>query len=176
MPMSLTTNTLIDSVVQVRTPMQARELLTCPVVAVHRETSVAKIAKTMVDHRVGCVLVVDRQGKLCGIVTQSDFGDDQHCAPFSMELLLHMFSRATVPEHVEGVRQQARDTIAEKIMVTEVITAAEDSPVDEIARNMLRYDIDHIPIVRDGVPVGVVARHDFLRILADDTKRKSGIP
>jgi CBS domain-containing protein len=121
----------------------------------------------MVDHRVGCVPVVDSEGKLCGIVTQSDFGGDQYGVPYSMELLLEIVSGATPPERIGDLRRQARDTTAEQIMVTEVITAVEDTPVEEIARHMLRYDIDHIPIVRDGVPVGLVARHDFLRMLAD---------
>ncbi len=39
-----------------------------------------------------------------------------------------------------------------------------------MARLMLRYDIDHIPIVRDDVPVGIVARHDFLRLIAEESK------
>ena len=51
-------------------------------------------------------------------------------------------------------------------MITSVITAAEDTPVEEVVRQMLRCDIDHIPVVRDGVPIGIVARHDFLRMIA----------
>jgi CBS domain-containing protein len=35
---------------------------------------------------------------------------------------------------------------------------------------MDRYDIDHIPIVRDGRPIGMVARHDFLRMIARGAK------
>ena len=34
---------------------------------------------------------------------------------------------------------------------------------------MLRYDIDHIPVLRDGVPVGLVSRHDFLRMIAEES-------
>ena len=146
--------------------MRARELLTRPVVTVCTETSVAEIARAMVEHRVGCVLVVDGHGKLRGIITQTDFGGDQHGAPFSMELLLQMFSRSMPAGEIDKVRRQAQGTTAGTIMVTEVITAEEDTPVEEIARSMLRYDIDHIPVVRDGVPVGLVARHDFLRMVA----------
>jgi CBS domain-containing protein len=140
--------------------------MTCPVINVDPDTCVAEIARVMVEHRVGCVPVVDQEGKLCGIVTQSDFGGDQFGVPYSMELLLEIVSGSSPPERIDGLRQQAKDITVKQIMVTEVITAAEDTPVDEIARNMLRYDIDHVPIVRDGVPIGLVARHDFLRMLA----------
>jgi len=150
--------------------MRARELMTCPVVTVGRESSVAEVAKTMVDQRVGCVLVVDPRGKLSGIVTQTDFAGDQHGVPFSMEALLQMFSRSMPSEALKRIREQTRGTIVEQIMVTEVITGTEETPLEEMARLMLRYDIDHIPVVRDGVPVGIVARHDFLRMIAGEAK------
>ena len=119
-------------------PMRAEELLTQPVVTVRGETSVAEIAKAMVDNRVGCVLVVDHRGKLRGIVTQTNFGGDEHGVPFSMELLLQMFSRSMSTGEIEKARQEAWASTAEEIMVTDVITAAEDTPVEEIARKMLR--------------------------------------
>ncbi|MBV8077098.1 MAG: CBS domain-containing protein [Planctomycetaceae bacterium] len=34
-----------------------------------------------------------------------------------------------------------------------------------MAKQMLRYDIDHIPVVREVVPVGIVSRHDLLRMI-----------
>lgn len=145
--------------------MKAREMMTKPVVTVRRETSVAEAAKAMVDHRAGCVLVVDSHGRLRGIVTQTDFGGDQHGVPFSMEILLQMFSRSMPPKELETVRATARATMVEQIMVTDVTTATEETPLEEIARLMLRYDIDHIPIVQDGVPVGIVGRHDYLRLI-----------
>jgi CBS domain-containing protein len=150
--------------------MRARDMMTQPVVTVRRETRVAEVARAMVDHRVGCVLVVDLHGKLRGIVTQTDFAGDQHGVPFSMEALLQKFSRSMHPKALEQIRGEARSTMVEQIMVTEVITGTEDTPLEEIARLMLRYDIDHIPVVRDGVPVGIVARHDFLGLIAEEAK------
>jgi len=152
--------------------MKACEMMTQPVVTVRRETSAADATRAMVDHRAGCVLVVDLHGKLRGIVTQSDFAGDQHGVPFSMEALLQMFSRSMPSGLLELARADARITSVERIMVTDVITGTEDTPLEEMARLMLRYDIDHIPVVRDGVPVGIVARHDFLRLIAEDAKPK----
>jgi CBS domain-containing protein len=146
--------------------MRAHEFMSRPAVAVEPKTCVADVASLMADARVGCVVVVDSEGRLCGIVTQTDFGGDQHGAPFSMEMLLQVFSRAMPPEQIEKVRKEAQCKTAEEIMVTEVITGSLDTPAQEMARLMLRYDIDHIPIVRDGIPVGIVARHDYLRMIA----------
>ncbi len=150
--------------------MRARDMMTQPVVTVRQDSSLAETARAMVDQKAGCVLVVDLQGKLCGIVTQTDFSPDQHGVPFSMEALLQKFSRSLPLEALEQFRKEARETRVKQIMVTEVITGAEETPLEEMARLMLRYDIDHIPVVRDGVPVGMVARHDFLRLIADEAK------
>lgn len=34
------------------------------------------------------------------------------------------------------------------------------------------YDINRIPVVRDGVPVGIVARHDLLKMMIQDEEPK----
>ncbi len=151
-----------------RMTLLAHQFMSSPAVSVGPTASVAEVAQIMAEKRVGCVLVVDREGKLCGVVTQSDFGGDNHAVPFSIELLLEMFSRALSPSEFDRIRNDARSKTAEDIMVTEVHSGEEETPVEELARLMLRYDIDHIPIVRDGMPVGLVARHDFLRMVATD--------
>jgi CBS domain-containing protein len=150
--------------------MQARELMTQPVVTVRTDTSLVEVAKTMVECRVGCVPVVDESSQLHGIITQTDFAANERGVPFSMEAVLQKFSRPLTGKETEKVRQDARKTKAKEIMITEVITATEETPVEEMARAMLRYDIDHIPVVRDGMPIGLVARHDFLRMIAGGTK------
>src|SRR5262245_43407778 len=124
--------------------MKARELMTQPVVTVRREASLAEVAETMVECRIGCVPVVDQQGELRGIITQTDFAANEHGAPFSMEAVLQLFSRPLSGEEIERVRADARTTTAKEIMITEVITAAEETPVEEMARQMLRNDVDHI--------------------------------
>jgi CBS domain-containing protein len=146
--------------------MHARELMTQPVVTVRTDATLAEVAKTLVECRIGCVRVVDGDSQLRGIITQTDFAANERGVPFSMEAVLQMFSRPLTGGETEKVREDARKTKAREIMITEVITATEETPVEELARAMLRYDIDHIPIVREGMPIGLVARHDFLRMLA----------
>lgn len=150
--------------------MQARELMTQPIVTVRTDDSLADVARILVKCRIGSVPVVDAEGQLRGIITQTDFAANERGVPFSMEAVLQMFSQPISEEETERVRADARRTRAREVMITEVITAAEETPVEEMARAMLRYDIDHIPVVRDGMPIGMVARHDFLRMIAGAPK------
>ena len=131
----------------------------------------------MVAYRVGCVPVVDVHGQLCGIITQTDFGDTEKGTPFSMEAVLHLLKQAPLAAgNPARWREDARKTTAKDIMITEVITVVEDTPVEELARQMLRYDIDHIPVIYEGMPVGIVARHDFLRLLTGVERSPSKRP
>src|SRR5262249_8805489 len=104
---------------------------------------------------------------------QSDFGDIEKGRPFSREAVLHTFSRSTSQEEIEQMREDARTTTAKDIMTRDVVTDVEDTPVEELAREMLRYDIDHILVIHEGLSVGIVARHDFLRLLTGAVKHPS---
>ena len=145
--------------------MKARDIMTKEVATVRPETSLAAVAQIMLEYRIGSVLVVDKPGKLCGIITETDFAAKERGVPFSVHILPQVFSQLLSQEAVELLHDAARTTTAREIMITDVITAAEDTTVDEVAAKMLRHEIEHVPIVRDGSPVGIISRHDLLRIL-----------
>jgi CBS domain-containing protein len=150
--------------------MKARELMTQPVVTVGPETSLAEVGRIMIERRIGCVPVVDEHGRLCGIITDADFAANERGLSFASLLVPQVFSDAMPPEAVERVRREAEMTAAKEIMTTRVITAAEETPAEEVARQMLRHNIDHVPVVMEGGPVGLVSRHDLLRMIIGETK------
>jgi CBS-domain-containing membrane protein len=57
--------------------------MTSPVVVVREDTTLEDIARTVLERRIGCVLVLDGTGKLRGIVTESDFAGKERGLPFS---------------------------------------------------------------------------------------------
>jgi CBS domain-containing protein len=52
------------------------------------------------------------------------------------------------------------------IMSTKVISVAEDTPVEEIARLMTTHKIKRLPVMRGGEVVGVVSRADIVSAIA----------
>jgi CBS domain-containing protein len=52
------------------------------------------------------------------------------------------------------------------VMTKEVITAAPEAPLSEIAMLMGRHSIKRVPILSDGRLVGIVSRSDLLRAMA----------
>jgi CBS domain-containing protein len=52
-------------------------------------------------------------------------------------------------------------------MAHDAATVVENTPAREIARLMCDRNIKRVPVVRDGKLVGIVARSDLVRALAD---------
>ena len=61
--------------------------------------------------------------------------------------------------------EEARTTPVKEIMSKNVIFVTEDDSVDKVVRLMLDRDLNRIPVVRDDVPVGIVARYDLLQLM-----------
>lgn len=145
--------------------MTARDIMTQPVITAQEDATLEHIARTMMEHRIGSVPIVDPAGRLCGIVTESDFTEKQRCVPFSMIRAPQVFGQWFSAECVEKAYVAARRIAARDVMTRQVATLGEDASIHEIMNQMIRHDVNRIPIVRDGRPVGIVARHDLLKVM-----------
>jgi nucleotide-binding universal stress UspA family protein len=145
--------------------LRAGDIMVAPVVTVALDTSLEEVAATMLGRRVGCVPVVDGAGHLVGIVTETDFSSEKGL-PFSIYRVPQVYRALLAGDGVERLLAAGRRMTARQIMSTPVATAEEDDPAWQIARQMADRDINHVPVMRDGIPVGIIARHDLLRLLA----------
>jgi CBS domain-containing protein len=80
----------------------------------------------------------------------------------------HLYQALLEGDRVERILATGRRMTASQIMSSPVITVEENDPASEIVRQMIERSINHVPVVRDGELVGIVARHDLLRLLAED--------
>jgi CBS domain-containing protein len=153
--------------------LKTKEIMVQPVVTVNEDTTVEDIAKIMLDRRIGSVVVVDEQGKACGIVTESDFAAKERAFPFSRYWAPQIFGMWMPKDKIEEIYKIARTMTAKEIMSSPVITLTEEDTVEEVVRKMLHYDINRIPIVnKERRPVGIVARYDLLRLISPVNKTR----
>jgi len=121
----------------------ARNFMTEDVTAVAPDTTLEAIAVTLVTGRFGGVPVVDQEERVIGFVSESD--------------LLAAFLRGL------GNETYARDIMSQPpIVVDEFATA------DEVMGVLRGSQIHHLPVVRDGVLVGIITPHDVLRFFVDE--------
>jgi len=97
--------------------------------------------------------VVDKKGRLVGIVTQ---GDIQEASP----------SDATSLSIWELNYLLARITL-EEIMTREVVTISPDTPVEEAAVLMREKKVSGLPVVEDNKLVGIITESDIFEVMIE---------
>ena len=128
--------------------MQARDVMTAPVVTVRPDTRVEEIAQLLLARRISGVPVVDADGRLVGMVTEGDLmrrpeiGTERHRGWW-----LRFFGdeRARAEEY-----SRAHGSRAEQVMTRNVVTVGDETSVGEIARLLEEHHIKRVPVVRDG--------------------------
>jgi CBS domain-containing protein len=139
--------------------------MTQPAVTAREDATLEEVARVMLARRIGGVPVVDARGRLRGIITEADFAGREEQYPFSTFRWLEVFGRSPEAEGIEAIYRQARARHASEIMTADVVTVSENDPVEQVLIQMVEHGVHLLPIVRDGVPVGIVARHDLLRLM-----------
>lgn len=147
------------------TDRKVRDIMTAPAVTVGPKTGLKEAARTMLDREIGCLPVVDDRGRLVGIVTDGDFIARDAGVPFSVFRAPQLLGTWLGEDTVEEIYEEARDRPVEEIMTRRVHTVAPDDALRRVLDVMLDRDVKHVPVVEDDELVGVVARHDLLRLL-----------
>jgi CBS domain-containing protein len=147
--------------------MKVQEIMTQPVIVAREDTTLEEIARTMLERGIGAMPVVDVHGKLSGIITESDFTAKDCGIPFSTYRAPQVFGKWLTSEGCELIYEAARQTTAKQIMNRSVTTISEGETVERLLEMILDSDLKRIPVVRDGVPVGIVARHDLLKLMRE---------
>ena len=148
--------------------MKVSEIMVQPVIVVREDSTLEEVARIALQYGIGCVPVVNGQGELTGIITESDFTGRERGFPFSAYRAPQVFGEWVGKEGIERIYEAARTRIAREIMTTEVVTATEDETVTDAVVRMVEHNVHRLPVLRDRVPVGIVARHDLLKLMVRD--------
>jgi len=142
--------------------MVVRDQMTATPITARPETTVPDALRLMRERRIRRLPIVDRRGRLAGIVTDRDllYASPSPATSLSIWELNYLLGRLTV----------------DKVMTREVVTVADDAPIEEAARMMADHKIGGLPVVKDGALVGVITETDvfraFLELLG---ARRSGV-
>ena len=123
--------------------MRARDVMSRPVVSVDTATTVREAITILTEHGFAAVPVIDDVGHVVGIFSESD-----------------ALRADTTPT--------GREEPVTSAMVTPVEVVAPTADVGTIAERMLTRRLRCVPVVEEGILIGVVSRRDLLRILVRD--------
>lgn len=137
--------------------------------------SLPELERALLRSRVSALPVVERGGKMVGIVSRSDVVR-QLCLERSLgEAMAEVYHDQTDEGFVEKSRRVVAQAIGQRmeqlcvrdVMIRDVLTVPPDLPVVKAAQLMVERHIHRLPVVEDGKLVGIVSSLDFTRIVAE---------
>lgn len=128
-----------------------RQWMTSPAVVVLDTLTVPEVRQLLRERRIRRVPVVDRSGRLVGIVTEGDISRVSH-------------------SHETDVREynlyhRVSDLPVGDIMTRDVAAVSPDTPIADLARVLYERRIGGVPVVEGERVVGVITESDLLRMI-----------
>jgi CBS domain-containing protein len=143
--------------------MKAEDVMTRDVIAVAPDATVLQAARLMLQHHISGLPVVDKSGKLVGVLSEGDFlrrreTRTEHKRSRWLEFLMGPGRIAAEYSHSHGSK-------VSEVMTTEVQTVADETPLEEIVELMERKRIKRVPVLCGEQLVGIVTRSNLMHAM-----------
>jgi CBS domain-containing protein len=154
--------------------MQARDIMNRDVVTFAPATTVAEAATTLATQHISGAPVIDRDGRVLGIVTEGDLWRRPEIGTarrHSWWEPLFADTRALAQEYIKSHGHKVED-----VMTRDVVTVAEDAPFGDVVALLERKRIKRVPVVEAGKLVGLISRGDIVRLVAEAAAQPPSAP
>jgi CBS domain-containing protein len=125
--------------------MSLETRLTRPAITVPVDGSIQEAAQIMSKEAVGCLIVIDEDGRATGILTDRD-------------LALRVVGRTC----------DAGTLSVSDVMSTDLVAVSADDSLETIVSRMKARGVRRVPLLDDGRPVSLVSLDDILQVLAGE--------
>ena len=134
--------------------MRARDIMSSPVHTVGPNASVESAAELMTAKSVTALPVIDADGLLVGMVSESD-------------LLWHRVPAEPTADasDIPDADPDHRPGMVVEVMSAYPLTTTPSTDVADVAEAMLQNDVRSIPVLEGRTVVGIISRRDILRAM-----------
>jgi CBS domain-containing protein len=122
--------------------LKGREVITAP-----PDTPLLEIVRLLDEHKIGCIVIAEANGKVVGIVSERD--------------IVREIARAGAPVLEEPVAT---------CMTKAVVSCRESDTTDRLMGEMTAHRFRHMPVVDRGRLVGLVSIGDVVRMRIAETE------
>ena len=143
-----------------------QEIMTKNPITVSPDMDISQAAQILLDKKINGVPVLDSDGKLVGILCQSDLIVQQKKLPLpSVFTFLDGIIPLTSTKQLEKEVQKITATTVSEAMTKNPVMVHSDTSIETVAEMMVDKKFHTLPVVDDGELVGIVGKEDVLRIL-----------
>jgi len=143
--------------------MKAEDVMTRAVITIDPDATVLQAARLMLQHHISGLPVVDKDGRLVGVLSEGDFlrrreTKTERKRSRWLEFLMGPGRMAAEYSHSHGSK-------VSEVMTTDVQSVEEVAPLEDIVALMERKRIKRVPVLCGGELVGIVTRSNLMRAM-----------
>ena len=109
------------------------------ILSIKEDETAAEAAKKMSSNHVGCLVVLNAQGEFAGVLSERD-------------MLAKVLATSLSPDNV----------LNKDIMTPNAIYCNTDTEMAKVEQLMAKHNIRHVPVVENGIPVGMISSRDVI--------------
>ena len=146
------------------------DIMTRDIILATPEMSLNEAIKILAERRISGLPVVDKGGKLVGIISETDLmWQETGPTPPPYIMLLDSVIFLENPARYEKEIHKALGATVGEVMTKNPITIKPTQSLTEAARLMHDKDVHRLPVVADGKVVGILTRGDIVRAMASES-------
>ncbi|MDP2167093.1 MAG: CBS domain-containing protein [Thermodesulfovibrionales bacterium] len=144
--------------------LKAKDIMKTDIVTVTGDMTVEELGRLFIERGISGAPVVDRDGRLLGVVTENDLISRNK--RIHIPTMLRIFD-AFIPIEPTGtmedeMKRMSATTVSE-ICVKDVLTITEETTIEEIATIMAEHRVHLLPVIREGKVAGIVGKHEVIK-------------
>ena len=144
--------------------MQARHVMTSPVITISPTFLVRDVAQLVLDRRISGVPVLNGC-RLAGIVSESDLLRRRELGTHTPHRPRAWWRDLFRSDRGPALYTKAHGRRARDVMTRNVVWVPDDAPLSHVAELLEGHRIRRVPVVRAGRLVGIVTRADLVRAM-----------
>lgn len=146
--------------------LKAKDIMTRDVITVTEDTPVSEIAKILLEKRINGLPVLNDQGELVGIVSNSDLIDQTK--RLHIPTVIALFDAVIYLERVRHFKKELEKmagSTAKDIYSKNPVTIIPETNVEDIATIMAEKHVHTLPVMEGRKMVGIVGKIDIIRTM-----------
>lgn len=154
--------------------MIVKDIMDSDFLTVTENMDIETLAKTFIENKKDYALVVDSDGNLTGVVTETDliFQEKNLHIPTVFTFFDSMIFLESVAKFNDEIKKISATRVGE-IMSKNIITINGETSIKDAATLMLEKDIHHLPVLDNNKPTGVVTKEGLLKAFLKERQIKA---
>jgi len=149
--------------------IKAADIMTTEIITVTGDVSIQELAKILLRNKISGAPVVDNNGKLQGIVCESDLIEQQK--KLHLPTVITILDAVIFLESTKGMEREMKKMAGSNVkdvMSSPVITVNKDTPLSEIASIMTEKRKYLIPVMSGDDLIGIIGKADLVKAIAGE--------